>query len=62
VGGTLSDAAIRARALLVGHTQQQAFVSGVDDVFRVAFWILLLALPPALLLRRHNRKREGSSI
>jgi MFS transporter, DHA2 family, multidrug resistance protein len=60
VGGTPADAATRARALLVQHAQQQAFVSATDDVFRVAFGILLLALPPVLFLRRHQgRHRRG---
>jgi DHA2 family multidrug resistance protein len=54
VGGTLGDAATRARAVLVMHVEGQAFVRGVDDVFLVAFWILALSLPPVLFLRRHN--------
>ncbi|MCG6957621.1 MAG: DHA2 family efflux MFS transporter permease subunit [Gemmatimonadetes bacterium] len=59
VGGTLADAATRARALIVMHAEQQAFVSGMDDVFLVAFWILVLALPPVLFLRRHNVRHGG---
>jgi len=53
-GGTMGDAASRARALLISHTQQQAFVSAIDDVFRVAFFILLAALLPVLFLRPHH--------
>ena len=58
-GGTMGDAASKAGALLVMHTEQQAFVSGADDVFRLAFFILLVALLPVLFLRPHHRRHPG---
>jgi len=58
-GGTVSEAAIRARALIVSFVQQQAFVEAMDDVFRIAIFIILAALVPSLFLRRHNRRGKG---
>jgi len=58
-GGTMGDAASKAGALLVMHTEQQAFVSGADDVFRLAFFILLVALLPVIFLRPHHRRHPG---
>ncbi len=55
VGGTLADASTRASALVGMHVQQQAFVSAVDDVFRVAFIVLVVTIVPVFFLRRHNR-------
>jgi DHA2 family multidrug resistance protein len=60
-GGTTGDALSRARALVVGHAQQQAFVAAVDDVFRVAFFILLVALVPVFFLRPHLRRHARSA-
>jgi len=56
-GGTLAEAATKAKALVLTSAQQQAFVQAVDDVFLVAGGILLLSLPPILLLRGHRRAR-----
>ncbi|MCG6986771.1 MAG: DHA2 family efflux MFS transporter permease subunit [Gemmatimonadetes bacterium] len=60
VGGTLGTAAARAKALVAMDAQQQAFVSAVDDVFRLAFLVLLVSVVPVVFLRRHNRPGEGS--
>jgi DHA2 family multidrug resistance protein len=59
VGGTLGGAGVQAKALVAMHAQQQAFVSAIDDVFRLAFLILLLTMVPAVFLRRHNRPGDG---
>jgi MFS transporter, DHA2 family, multidrug resistance protein len=59
VGGTLTTAGAQAEALVVMNAQRQAFVSGVDDVFRLAFLILLVAIVPVVFLRRHNRPGGG---
>jgi MFS transporter, DHA2 family, multidrug resistance protein len=60
VGGTLGTAAARAKALVAMDAQQQAFVSAVDDVFRLAFLVLLVSVVPVVFLRRHNRPGEAS--
>jgi DHA2 family multidrug resistance protein len=60
VGGTAGNAAAQAKALIAMHVQQQAFVSAIDDVFRVAFIVLLVTIVPAVFLRRHNRPQGGS--
>ncbi len=59
MGGTLSDAALRAQALLVTFVERQAFVGAMDDVFRIALVIILSALVPSLFLRRHNLLNNG---
>jgi DHA2 family multidrug resistance protein len=59
VGGTLGGAGARAQALVAMHAQQQAFVSAVDDVFRLAFLVLLFTIVPVVFLRRHNRPGSG---
>jgi DHA2 family multidrug resistance protein len=61
-GGTMGDAALRARALVVSFVQQQAFVEAMDDVFRIALFIILSALLPTLILRRHNRRVRPAGI
>jgi MFS transporter, DHA2 family, multidrug resistance protein len=56
VGGTWTDSAIRAKALLVSHVSQQAFVRAVDDDFLIAAVITFVGLVPIFLLRaRHNK-------
>jgi DHA2 family multidrug resistance protein len=62
VGGTLGSAGAQAKALIVMHVQQQAFVSAIDDVFRLAFLVLLVAIVPAVFLRRHNRRGEQPAV
>ncbi len=59
VGGTPGDAATQAKALIAMHIQRQAFVSAVDDVFRVAFIVLVVTIVPVFFLRRHNRPQGG---
>ncbi len=54
VGGTLGSAGTQAKVLIAMNTQQQAFVSAVDDVFRIAFLVLVVTLVPVVFLRRHN--------
>jgi DHA2 family multidrug resistance protein len=53
-GGTVAEAASRARALILMHVSQQSFVQAVDDDFFIAAVITLVALVPLLLLRRYR--------
>jgi len=59
VGGTLNSAAAQAKVLVAMNAQQQAFVSAIDDVFRLAFLVLAVTVVPAVFLRRHNRPGGG---
>jgi DHA2 family multidrug resistance protein len=61
-GQTLGNASLQARALIVSFVQQQAFVEAMDDVFRIAIFIIASALVPTLFLRRHNHeaRRAGA--
>jgi len=62
VGGAMDGAVPRARALVVSFVQQQAFVEAMDDVFRIALFIIASALIPCLFLRPHRaRGRPGGS-
>jgi DHA2 family multidrug resistance protein len=61
-GQTLGNATLQARAMIVSFVQQQAFVEAMDDVFRIALFIIASALVPTLFLRRHNHeaRRAGA--
>ncbi len=61
VGGTYGDAAIKAKVLIGTHVQQQAFVSAMDDVFLVAFVVLVIALIPVFFLRPHHGRHGGAA-
>ncbi len=62
-GGTMSDAALQGRALIVSFVQQQAFVEAMDDVFRIAIFIILAALLPTLFSEAsHPRFPEGRGL
>jgi DHA2 family multidrug resistance protein len=54
-GGTSTLAASRARALILGHLNQQAFVSAIGDDFYIAGIISLACAIPLLFL--HVRKK-----
>ncbi len=57
VGGPLSEAAVRAQALIGYHLTLQAFVSAVDDDFFIAAVITLLCVVPILFLRRKKKQK-----
>ena len=59
VGGTYGTGSAQAKVLVAMHTQQQAFVSAVDDVFRLAFIILALTIVPVFFLRPHHDLHRG---
>jgi DHA2 family multidrug resistance protein len=59
VGGTLGNGTAQANALIIGHTQAQAFVSAIDDVFKIAFVVLLVTIVPVFFLRRHHHLHSG---
>jgi DHA2 family multidrug resistance protein len=58
VGGTSAQSLARAKALLMGHVTDQAFVSAIADSFFVAATITILCLIPILFLRRRKHKTE----
>jgi DHA2 family multidrug resistance protein len=60
-GGIASDAAIKAKALLGQYVQQQAFIQGVDDVFRIAAIIVLISAVPVFFLKS-KRKRNSKDL
>lgn len=56
-GGTLSQAATKASALLYMFVQNEAFISAIDDVFLVAGLIVLVSVVPVFFLRNARRKK-----
>lgn len=61
-GGSLSDGLSKAKALIYGFVQNQAFIQAVDDVFLMASIIVLASLVPVLFLRNYKKKRGTKSI
>ncbi len=61
-GGTLGTAATRAKVLVAMDAQRQAFVSAVDDVFLLAFIVLVITIVPVVFLRRHNRPGDEAGM
>lgn len=59
VGGTTSETALRARALIAGHVAQQAFVRAVDDAFFIAGAITVVAVIPILMLKVKKKKKTA---
>jgi MFS transporter, DHA2 family, multidrug resistance protein len=55
VGGSGSEAAERAKALLGSHLAQQSFVQAVNDDFLLAAGITVIGIIPILLLRTKRR-------
>ena len=62
VGGSLSDAAVRAKAMLMTHLQLQAFVRAINDDFLLAAAITAVGVVPILVLRYRQKPREGSPV
>lgn len=60
-GGTVSSAAAKAQALVVGFAENQAFIQAVNDVFLVSAIILAVAVAPAVLLRPHHRRGPAAA-
>jgi DHA2 family multidrug resistance protein len=56
VGGSMSMAITRAKALLASHVAQQSFVRAVDDDFFVAALITFVGIVPIFILRTHKKK------
>ncbi|MDE3056372.1 MAG: hypothetical protein KGJ59_00245, partial [Bacteroidota bacterium] len=61
VGGSLSTAMMRGKAILTSHLVQQSFVRAVDDDFLVAAAITFVGVIPIFILRTH-KKKKGESI
>ncbi len=59
IGGTFGESLDRARALLLGHISNQAFVSAINDDFLIAGAITILCVIPILFLR--VRKHQNTS-
>ena len=57
-GGLASEALQKSQAMIAQYTQQQAFVSSINDVFLIAAVILIASLVPGLMLHEH-KKRES---
>jgi len=57
-GGTANQAAVKAKAMLGQFVAEQAFIQGIDDVFRVAAVIVLISAIPVFFLR--SKKRQAS--
>ena len=60
-GGTSGDAVVKAKIMLGQFVQQQAFIQGVDDVFRLAAIIVLVSAIPVFFLRG-KRKRDSRNL
>lgn len=62
VGGSLSAAATRAKALLASHIMQQSFVRAVDDDFLIAAAIAFIGIVPIFILRSHKKKKGEHAV
>ncbi|MEJ2185861.1 MAG: DHA2 family efflux MFS transporter permease subunit [Gemmatimonadota bacterium] len=62
VGSTVGQASAQAKALLFSFVQQQAFVSGIDDVFILAGATVLVATVPVFFLRSHHANKENRPV
>jgi MFS transporter, DHA2 family, multidrug resistance protein len=60
-GGTPAEAAARAKALLMMHVSEQAFVDSINDDFLIAAAITIVGLIPIFLLRNTGRSRIRAS-
>lgn len=55
LGGTMSDASLRAQALIGSNVAQQAFVQAINDDFLIAAAITIVVVVPILFLRIRKR-------
>jgi DHA2 family multidrug resistance protein len=53
-GGTTAESLARAKALVISHLSNQAFVSAISDDFFIAAAITALCIVPVLFLRVHK--------
>jgi DHA2 family multidrug resistance protein len=58
-GGTMSQAATKAQALLMVRLSRLAFVSAVENVFTIAALVSAAAIIPVLLLRESDRRARS---
>jgi DHA2 family multidrug resistance protein len=58
VGGTASDASIRAQTLIASNVAQQAFIRAVNDDFLIAAIITIVVIVPVLFLRTRRKTRD----
>jgi MFS transporter, DHA2 family, multidrug resistance protein len=56
LGGTMSYAVMRAKAMVVSHVMQQSFVQAVCDDFLIAAVITIVGVFPILILRTRKQK------
>jgi DHA2 family multidrug resistance protein len=56
-GATPAAARSKAQALLLSHVQTEAFIQGVNDVFRVAAIVVVLCVPFIFFLRGRRKSR-----
>ncbi len=59
VGGTYAESMSRAKALIMMHLSNQAFVSAIGDDFFIAAAISALCLIPVMLLHSPKRKKTA---
>ena len=61
VGGTMSDAAIRAKYLIAKNISTQAFVSGINDDFLISAALTAILVIPLIFLKT-GKKKHGEKI
>jgi DHA2 family multidrug resistance protein len=54
-GGTSAQAHAKAQAMLVSFVGKQAFIQGINDVFRIAAIIVAISIPFVLFLSRREK-------
>ena len=62
VGGTVAESAARAKAMLMMHLSNQAFVAAICDDFFIAATISIVCLVPILLLRAPKRRKALGAV
>ncbi|MDD4858542.1 MAG: DHA2 family efflux MFS transporter permease subunit [Candidatus Krumholzibacteria bacterium] len=61
-GGTVADAAAKAKTQLASFVANQAFVRAVDDVFLAAGAVIIIGVIPVLFLRTHRRASSRARV
>jgi DHA2 family multidrug resistance protein len=60
-GGSMAESQSKAQSLLYTFVQKQAFIQGVNDVFRLAAIVVAVSIPFILLLRGRKKSRTLQS-
>ena len=59
MGGNVTEAAVRAKAMIGAHISQQAFVQAINDDFLIAAAITIIGVIPIFFLRSQKAKPSG---